>query len=254
MVKFGENELKLWFTYLEKNESTRGWRGVPLFNKIISNRREIGRAGGGTGEIWAAGGETVYNLTRARAAPLFEVWWLGRGWPICRATLLLSAVLTQLRPIIWQPRLIICGVSCIKIADTKNAPPILAHGTTYCNPRKLEFAKAPSGYRILPSCHRHRHYRPGSTPRPVPLLELRCRHHPHISPPPRVTRRHLHHRTGCPRSRHRPHICLTPRIARRHLHHHPGHPGLPSSIARPSPTPAPPSTGTSIIWGSFFYR
>jgi hypothetical protein len=67
---------------------------VPLFDKIISNRREIWGGGGGTREIWAAGGGTVCNLTRTRAPPLFEVRWSGRGWPIYRATLLVLAVLT----------------------------------------------------------------------------------------------------------------------------------------------------------------
>jgi hypothetical protein len=67
--------------------------GGPHYSTRLSQIEEK-LGGGGTREIWAAGGETVYNLTRARAAPLFEVRWLGWGWPICRATLLLSAVLT----------------------------------------------------------------------------------------------------------------------------------------------------------------
>jgi hypothetical protein len=86
--------------------------GVALFDKIISNRREI----------WGEGGQEKFGR---HGAGLFVIrqesalcHYLGcdgrvRVWPIYMVILLVSAVLRQLIPII-------CGVGCINTIDTKD--------------------------------------------------------------------------------------------------------------------------------------
>jgi hypothetical protein len=82
---------------------------VRLFDKIISNRREIG---GDKRDLGGRGG-TVCNSTRARDDHCLRCGGRFGVGLFYRVTLLVSAVLTQLIPII-------CGVGCIKTTDTKD--------------------------------------------------------------------------------------------------------------------------------------
>jgi hypothetical protein len=147
--------------------------------------------------------------------------------------------------------------------------PYIEHAAAYCNPRKLDFTKRivrlPNSFTAPPSPSPERHHRchrsttvtvtrgpliraQRSTLRPAPLPELHCRHRPHVGPPSRIARCHLHHRpgrSGLPPPIARPsnpaiHTALAPGASNHSLVPHPAPP--------PSPTLLPSAHRCSLLY------
>jgi hypothetical protein len=99
--------------YLEKNESTGGGRGWHYSTRLSQIEENLGGRGRDCLQIDNARALFAIRQERAHHHYLRCSGRVRVRWPISRATLLVSAVLIQLIPIIF-------GVSCIRTTNTKD--------------------------------------------------------------------------------------------------------------------------------------